>query len=81
MDRMAELRMLDERIASIPAGSVEVHLRGGDRVAFRVSKKGGATRFVRLGPEGGPEHVEAVRLLEERRKLSSRRRDLAREIL
>lgn len=78
---MAELRMLDERIASIPAGSVEVHLRGGDRVAFRVSKEGGRTRFVRLGLEDGPEHREAVRLLEERRELSRKRRDLAREIL
>lgn len=81
MDPLPELRELDARIAAIPAGSVEIHPRGGDRVAFRVSKNGPRTRFERLGLEGGPEHLEAVRLLEERRDLSRRRRDLAREIL
>lgn len=78
---MTELRELDARIAAIPAGSIEVHLRGGDRVAFRVSKDGPRTRFERLGLDAGPEHLEAMRLLEERRDLSRRRRDLAREIL
>lgn len=81
MDPMELLRELDGRIAAIPAGSVEIHARGGDRVAFRISKAGGRTRFERIGLEGGPEHLEAVRLLGERRALARRRRDLAREIL
>lgn len=81
MDRMDELRRIDERIAAIPPGSVEIHLRGGDKVAYRVAKEGRKTRFTRLGLEGGPEHLEAASLLEERRRLSRRRRDLAREIL
>ncbi|MCB9497632.1 MAG: hypothetical protein H6686_12170 [Fibrobacteria bacterium] len=77
-DRLQEI---DRRLEQIPLGSIEIHSRGGDRVAFRVSKLGPHTRFARIGPQGGPEHLEAVALLEERRALSRERKELVARLL
>jgi len=81
MTALARLQELDARLATLPMGTIEVHARGEERVAFRVRKYGPSTSFERIGLEGSREHVEAQAQLDERRTLSAQRRLLARELL
>jgi hypothetical protein len=75
------LRQIDARLKALPQGTLETHVRGTDRVVFRICKEGSRTRFHRVGWEGSPEHLQAVAMLEERRELARERRNLAREAL